>query len=323
MSKKHNISDIAKLAGVGTTTVSRVLNQDPKVKPSTRDKVEAIIRSVGYVPSKSAIAMRTKSNKVVGIMVSRLDSPSENRAVRGLLEVLYANGYDAIIMESEFSAKKVDENIQVLLHKGVDGLILFAFTGLDLTQLQGWKNKVVLVAREYPGLSSVCFDDQGAVELIMSELVSRGLHRISYIGVDTSDSTTGLKRLQAYQGFCESHQIQPHFALGSLDHHSGYRCAEELLQAESDGTPQALVCASDTLALGAATWLQRQNRHEIQVTGLGDNEMLRFMFPESVSVNLGYKQAGKLAAEQLLGQLRGELEIQAITTPCQLRTNSQ
>ena len=104
MTKRLTILDIAKLSGVGKSTVSRVLNQDPNVNPQTRDRVEAVIREHGFEPSKSARAMRTNSARLVGIIVSRLDSASENRAVRGMLEILYARGYDAMLMERPASS---------------------------------------------------------------------------------------------------------------------------------------------------------------------------------------------------------------------------
>ena len=84
MNKKLTILDIAKLSGVGKSTVSRVLTNDPKVKPETRAKVERVIAESGYVPSKSAQAMRGGSQKVVGVIISRLDSPSENKAISGI-----------------------------------------------------------------------------------------------------------------------------------------------------------------------------------------------------------------------------------------------
>ena len=98
MDKKLTILDIARLSGVGKSTVSRVLNQDPKVKQATRDRVEQIIAEHGFVPSKSARAMRSQSQQVVGIIVSRLDSSSENQAVRTMLPLLYQQGFDDAIV---------------------------------------------------------------------------------------------------------------------------------------------------------------------------------------------------------------------------------
>ena len=81
-------------------------------------------------------------------------------------------------------------------------------------------------------------------------------------------------------------------------------------------TTQALVCASDTLAIGAAKYLQEQGRSEVLVTGLGNNPMLSFLFPNALSLDLGYKRAGEQAARQLLGQIElGRCPLAAIA-PC-------
>ncbi len=79
--------------------------------------------------------------------------------------------------------------------------------------------------------------------------------------------------------------MRPRSALGDLSLQSGYRLAAELLTP----TTQALVCASDTLAIGAAKYLQEQGRSEVLVTGLGNNPMLSFLFPNALSLDLGYK----------------------------------
>ena len=314
MEKKLTILDIARLCGVGKSTVSRVLNQDPKVKPQTRERVEQVIAQHGFVPSKSARAMRNQSQQVVGIIVSRLDSSSENQAVRGMLETLYARGYDAVLMESKFSPDKVSEHLAVLARRGVDGIILFAFNDLDYAAMTPLRERLVLVAREYPGFSSVCFDDGGAVRTMLTQLEARGARDIAYLGVDASDLTTGQRRLDAYLAYCREQGRPPRSALGDLSLQSGYRLAAELLTP----TTQALVCASDTLAMGAAKYLQEQGRGEVLVTGLGNNPLLSFLFPNALSLDLGYKGAGEQAARQLLGQIEQGRSPQATIAPCQL-----
>ncbi|MGY4106633.1 trehalose operon repressor TreR [Aeromonas encheleia] len=314
MEKKLTILDIARLCGVGKSTVSRVLNQDPKVKPQTRERVEQVIALHGFVPSKSARAMRNQSQQVVGIIVSRLDSSSENQAVRGMLETLYARGYDAVLMESKFSPDKVSEHLAVLARRGVDGIILFAFNDLDYAAMTPLRERLVLVAREYPGFSSVCFDDGGAVRTMLTQLEARGARDIAYLGVDASDLTTGQRRLDAYLAYCREQGRLPRSALGDLSLQSGYRLAAELLTP----TTQALVCASDTLAMGAAKYLQEQGRGEVLVTGLGNNPLLSFLFPNALSLDLGYKGAGEQAARQPLGQIEQGRSPQATIAPCQL-----
>ncbi len=299
MTKKLTILDIARLAGVGKSTVSRVLNNDPGVNARTRERIETVIREQEFVPSKSARAMRTNSQRLIGIIVSRLDSTSENRSVRGMLETLYARGYDAMLMESKFSPEMTAEHLALLERRGVDGLILFAYSGLELAPLESWGSKLVLMAREWPGLSSVCYDDEGAIRLVLEHLWEQGLRQIAFVGVNPQDITTGERRLLAYQAFCAEHGLPPCMALGELDYQSGFALAGQLLKPDT----QALVCATDGIALGAAKYLQQVGRTEVKVTGVGNSELLRFLFPNVLTVDLGYKRAGILAAEQLLAQI--------------------
>ena len=315
MEKRLTILDIARLSGVGKSTVSRVLNQDPKVSDETRERVEAVIREAGFTPSKSARAMRTNSQRLIGILVSRLDSPSENRAVRGMLETLYARGYDAMQMESKFEPALVREHLDLLARRGVDGLILFAFSGLQLDSLLDWQQRLVLVAREAPGFASVCYDDQAAIRGVLDHVWDLGLRRLAFIGVRADDTTTGERRLQAYLDFCRHRRLTPRHVEGELDYQSGYRLAAEVLQPDT----QALICATDTIALGVAKYLQEQGRDEVLITGVGNNEQLRFLFPRVLSADPGYKTAGVLAAEQLLAQLEEEATPCQRLAPCRLR----
>nr|WP_255526732.1 trehalose operon repressor TreR [Photobacterium sp. BZF1] len=305
MTQKLTILDIAKLAGVGKSTVSRVLTNDPKVKPATREKVEQVIRESGYVPSKSAQAMRGGSAKVVGIILSRLDSPSENKAVSGILDVIYKAGYDAVIMESQFSAEKTNEHLAVLQKRNVDGVIVFGFSGCDLTSIEKLGHKAVVIATDTDSISSVDYDHQGLIALAMDKLVSNGKQIISYIGVDESDRTTGLLRLNAYLESCRKLGIEPSYQTGQLSYDSAYQITDQVLSA---GT-EAIVCASDTLAMGVAKRLQELGRTDIQVSGVGATDLLSFLFPNTFSIDPGYFEAGKVSAQLLIKQLSGQQEV--------------
>ncbi|WP_431223954.1 trehalose operon repressor TreR [Serratia sp. L9] len=314
MQNRLTIKDIARLSGVGKSTVSRVMNNEGSVSPQTRERVEAVIRSQGFTPSKSARAMRGQSDKVVAIIVSRLDSPSENQAVRTMLPLLYQQGFDPIVMESQFETRLVQEHLHVLQQRNVDGVILFGFTGLSVDMLKPWQNKMVVVAREYPGISSVCYDDDGAVKLLMQRLRKQGHSHISYLGVQESDATTGMRRYQAYLDTCQRLKLTPLAALGELSYQSGFQLAASVIEPQTS----ALVCASDTIALGAMKYLQQQHIPQLQVCAIGNTPMLNFLFPETFSVELGYGTAGQQAALQLLGQLSGEQSIRQIIIPSKL-----
>src|SRR5471032_2716598 len=297
MQNRLTINDIARLCGVGKSTVSRVLNNEGNVSPQTRERVLAVIELHNFSPSKSARAMRGFSDKIVAIIVSRLDSPSENQAVRAMLPLFYQQGYDPIVLESQFSAERVKEHLQVLRQRNIDGVVLFGFTGLSPQILMPWKDKLVMLAREMPGLSSVCYDDAGAVQLLMQKLLAQNIRSIGFIGVSPHDTTTGQKRSQAYQAFCEENDLLP-----------------QLLESRIE----AVICASDTIAIGAQKYLQQQQITGVQVCGIGNNPLLHFLFPESCSVELGYGAGGEAAATQLLAQLDGSATLKQLIVPRKL-----
>lgn len=314
MQNRLTINDIARLCGVGKSTVSRVLNNEGNVSPSTRERVLEVIEQHNFSPSKSARAMRGFSDKIVAIIVSRLDSPSENQAVRAMLPLLYQQGYDPIVMESQFSAARVEEHLQVLKERNIDGVVLFGFTGLEPDILSGWQNKLVMMARTMPQFSSICYDDAGAVRLLMDKLVQLGHQKISFIGVAPYDTTTGQLRFEAYQAYCTEHHLTPQMALGELSYQSGFDLIAQVLTPGTD----AVICASDTIALGAEKYLQQQNIAGIQVCGIGNNPLLKFLFPQTFSVELGYGAGGEAAARQLLMQLGQQASLQQIIIPGQL-----
>lgn len=309
MSKKLTIVDIAKLSGVGKSTVSRVLTNDPKVKPETRLKVEQVIETHGYVPSKSAQSMRGGSQKVVGVLISRLDSASENRVVSSMLSVLYGAGYDVVIMESQLDSQKTNEHLDVLKRRNVDGVIVFGFTNCDVVKLESWQHRMVVVAMDTENVSSINYDNKTLIRNALAYLADLGLDDIAYVGVDESDTTTGRLRLQAYQEWCDSRKTRPQAVTGELSHESAYALVDQVL---TDST-QAIVCASDSLALGVIKRLQELGRTEIRVTGVGGNPLLSFLFPNTFSIDPGYHQAGEKAANLLIQQLSGNSSVQHIT----------
>ncbi|CAG8999356.1 MAG: HTH-type transcriptional regulator TreR [Candidatus Celerinatantimonas neptuna] len=309
------IKDIARLSGVGKSTVSRVLNHESGVRDKTREHVEAVIRQYGFTPLKSARAMRGQSDNVVVIIVSRLSSLSENVAVSEMLPLFYQQGYDPILMESQFCAERVEEHLQRLQRRRVDGIILFGFNGLDESILAPWRAKLVIMAREVAGFTSVCYDDEGAIRLLMDELYRHGHREISYLGVKEGDPTTGAKRYQAYQTCCHDYGLSPKAVLTGLSYQQGYQQVREVVTEQTS----ALVCATDNLALGASKFLFEDQREGVQLSSIGYTPLVRFMLPHMLTVDPGYQEAGRLAAFQLMGQIEQIEDIHPITVPCQLK----
>ena len=314
MQNRLTIKDIARLSGVGKSTVSRVLNNESGVSERTRERVEAVVNQHGFSPSRSARAMRGQSDKVVAIIVSRLDSLSENLAVQTMLPAFYEQGYDPIMMESQFSPALVEEHLGMLARRNIDGVVLFGFTGVQQEMLTPWRETLVLLARDAPGIASVCYDDEGSIRMLMQRLYDRGHRHISFLGVPHADVTTGKRRHEAYMAFCERHQLHPHFILPGLAMKHGYENVASVLTPDTS----ALLCATDTLALGASKYLQEQGIDDLQVASVGSTPLMKFLHPEIITVDPGYAESGRQAAAQLIEQINGRSEPRQIVIPAHL-----
>ena len=314
MQNRLTIKDIARLSGVGKSTVSRVLNNESGVSERTRERVEAVMNQHGFSPSRSARAMRGQSDKVVAIIVSRLDSLSENLAVQNMLPAFYEQGYDPIMMESQFSVQLVEEHLGMLQRRNIDGVVLFGFTGIKDEMLKPWQPSLVLLARDAHGFASVCYDDEGAIITLMQRLFDEGHRHISFLGVPHADVTTGKRRHEAYLAFCKKHNLSAVASLPGLGMKQGYEQVASVL------TPQttALVCATDTLALGASKYLQEQRIDNLQVASVGSTPLMKFLHPEILTVDPGYAESGRQAAAQLIEQINGRSEPRQIVIPAHL-----
>lgn len=314
MQNRLTIKDIARLSGVGKSTVSRVLNNESGVSERTRERVEAVMAQHGFSPSRSARAMRGQSDKVVAIIVSRLDSLSENLAVQTMLPAFYEQGYDPIMMESQFSTQMVEEHLGMLQRRNIDGVVLFGFSGIRDEMLKPWQASLVLMAREASGFASVCYDDEGAITLLLHRLYELGHRHISYLGVPHNDVTTGKRRHEAYLTFCKQHNLPAVASLPGLAMKQGYDQVASVLTTQTT----ALVCATDTLALGASKYLQEQRIDSLQLASVGSTPLMKFLHPEIVTVNPGYGEAGRQAASQLIEQINGRSEPRQIVIPSHL-----
>lgn len=299
--KKLTIFDIAKKSGVGKSTVSRVLNHDENVKEETREKVLKVINEMNYKPSINARGMRSNNSRVIGIITSRLDSSSEAQAVRGMLEVIYSMGYDVVLAESLFDQEKTKEHIEMFINKKVEGIILFATSGVEYDYLKKIKVPIVMMGQEVKGFTSIVYDDYGAVEKILKEFQNMGLKKIAYMGVDLSDRTTGYRRYKAYEEFVNENNMKNISVFGDFTYKKAYELTESLVGNEIDG----IVCATDNLALGVRKYLAEKHIEDIVVSGIGKNELLNFLYENHITVNLSYKKSGIEAGKIIFKMLSG------------------
>ena len=174
------------------------------------------------------------------------------------------------------------------------------------------------MARSYPDFTCVCYDDIGAVTTLLKYLHQSKHHqKIGFIGIEQHDQTTGALRYQAYMDYCQQNQISPNAYLGNLSYRSGYELAQSILSL----SPTAIVCATDAIALGLNKYLQQNQLEHIVVASIGNSELLNFLFPNTLTVELGFDKAGTYAAKELLSMLQNTTLAKTITVPSTLIFN--
>ena len=308
-----NIIDIANLAGVSKSTVSRYLNNG-YVSEEARDKIKKVLDETGFTPQRQAKGMRTKKTNLIGVIVPKISSETPARVVEGITEVLSSNGYDILIANTNLSIEKELEYLNIFKSNQVDGIIFMAtkVTEKHIKVIENLEVPIVVVAQDIEECSSVFFDEFQATEDITNYVIKKGHKKLGFIGVYEEDIAVGLHRKQAYINTLEKNNININYEnikIGDFNEESGYRLAKEIM--EGTNSPTAIIAVTDNLALGAIEYLLDNNYkvpEDIAVVGMGDSKISRVITPKLTTVHYHYKTAGRKSAEIILKKLNKEID---------------
>ncbi|OWV84415.1 LacI family DNA-binding transcriptional regulator [Rhizobium sp. R693] len=251
---KVGIRDVARLAGVSTGTVSRVLNDHPSVTDELRARVKSIIDELGYLPDPSARSMRSKVSRLIGIIIPDLTNPFFSELVQSAEQAAADHGYNIIVMTSLDDASKEADRIGQLTSRKVDGIILVPSN--DFHTIKPPKGlPIIVVDRLMPGYSGVAADHRNGVRLGVEHLLKLGHRRIGFIS-GPKDSVPANDRLKGYLGAIEQIQGDGQTAIPSLiaeaafDYESGRLAGNYLLARARNERPTAIFASSDQQAIG-------------------------------------------------------------------------
>ncbi len=314
------INDIAKMANVSRTTVSRALNSSGYVSEDVRKKIMKIVEETGYMPSVSAKSLRTKRSGVIGIILPRISTETASRLVNGINDVLAKQGFQILLTDTELQKEKEIEYIRLLKSRQVDGIILSATNVNDelMQTIQEVDVPFVSLGQELPGVTSVVYDDYSASVDVTNMLIQKGYDKIAFIGIGEEDPSVGFERKQAYQQTMEKHNltVENHWLeKGDFTIDSGYEAMKRILQ-KSEQKPNAVFAVTDRMAIGAMEYLKEQGYRipeDIAVAGIGASVMSKYVSPSLTTVDYYNKDAGEEAARALLSQLQGKNTSKKIT----------
>lgn len=319
------IYDVADLANVSISTVSRVLNSPEQVNESTRTRVLAAIDQLHFVPKAEATARARKGTRRIGVLAPFITYPSFVQRLRGVATLADA-AYEMVIYNVE-SASRRDGYLSTLpVTRRLDGLIVMAlpFDASAAQRLLVHRLETVLIECTNPWFSSVEIDDEAGGELVARYLLERGHRRFGFVGdADVPDYAihTSERRFLGYQRTLRAAgcELAPeHVRVGPHGLEQARRLTHDLLASSS--LPTAIFAPSDTQALGVLKAARERGcsvPRDLSVIGFDDVEVADYIGLTTVRQPL--EESGRVAVELLLARLADRTRpVQRVTLPLAL-----
>jgi DNA-binding LacI/PurR family transcriptional regulator len=303
------LADVARRLGVSAQTVSNALNAPDRVAPETRDRVLAAVRELGYRPNRSAQALRSRRSRLIGV---RVEPARTDRAALFLDQFLHALAESAgaldchlILVRAADEAEELAAYRELLDAASADAFILASTHVGDrrVDTLRDWGVPFATFGRPWDrdDVAWVDVDGRAGIRAATEHVAGEGHTRIGFVGWPAG-SETGADRRRGWLEGCEALGLAPtHSVEVEDDFEAGRTSAHTLLDAAD--APTALVCTSDTLALGAMRAVAERGLvagHDVAVTGFDDSSAAILTTPGLTSL----RQPVERVATDLVTALR-------------------
>jgi DNA-binding LacI/PurR family transcriptional regulator len=306
------IKDVAKLAGVHPSTVSRVINNDSRISEKTKDKILLIINKLGYTPNAIARGLKTKRTYTLGMLIPDITNPFFAEIARGAEDTANKNNFNVILCNTDDKLKKERTYLDILKGKRVDALILGTAHIKDksILELEEKKFPFILVSRGIKGLNKNCVivDDIAGGTMATEYLIKLGHRRIAHIAGPLK-VRSAINRLEGYKFALKKYKIKYQEELveeGDFRITGGYKAMKKLLGLPEP--PRAIFAANDLLALGAMQAIQKKKYHipeDFCIIGFNDISLASFVYPPLTTVRQPMQEMGALAVKMLLKIIEG------------------
>jgi LacI family transcriptional regulator len=307
------IRDVAKKAGVGLGTVSRVLNNNPLVSEKTRQRVLEVIQELDYAPSPIARRLSTGKTQTIAVIAPFFTRPAFVERLRGIESTLAESTYDLITYNVETPERRDACFEDVPRSERVDGVLIVALNprDADMPQLLAADVPIVLIDANHPSLCSfnrVIVDDVAGGRIATRHLIDLGHRRIGFIGDLLDIRFNFTSSPDRYLGFRQALAeaaipfVPEYYAVGKHGRYEARRLAEEMLAL--DTPPTAIFAVSDTQAMGvieAARDAGVAVPHQLSIVGYDDIEIAEFL--ELTTVRQLLFESGQRGVQLLLRAL--------------------
>jgi DNA-binding LacI/PurR family transcriptional regulator len=307
------LADVAKLAGVSTTTASRALNGRGELTDETRTAVLDAAARLGFRPSPFAQSLRTRRSHTVGLIVPHVAHPFYASILQGAQSYLRGAGYRLILIDAGEDAQSVAEAIDTLLDHWVDG-ILISITPFPAARfaelLRGTPCVFIDETVADVGVGSVLLENREGIGALVGHLASSHGHtRIGFLG-GPHDRTDGRERLEGYRAAMAAHSLEVDRGLiaecewslrGGIDH--------TLRLLDGSAPPTAIVAASAELALGALAAARSRGLRlpgDLAIVSFDDTYFAPLLEPALTAISYDTPYMGERSARLLVNAIETE-----------------
>ena len=312
--KPATLMDVCEHTGLSTATVSRVLNNSPRVRESTRRKVLAAMNDLGYMANHSARSLARRHTDTLGVIFPDIDSGFFSQVLRGINQIAAAEGFTLMVAFSLGSDSEVPVVRQYLSGGRVDGLILMNL-GMpeDFIRSAAWDQlPIVLIDRPVPGadVPTVTIDNITGAESAMSHIIERGYKQIAIIRgpentYDAEERFLGCTQCAARAGLGLAPEL---IWSGDFTEQSGYD-ATKAWMSRGRPLPEVIFALNDQMAMGAMEALQEAGLSvpkDVALVGFDDIKPSRLF--GLTTVHSPTREMGELACRAAISMIRGEGE---------------
>jgi LacI family transcriptional regulator len=312
MLKRSRIEDVALAAGVSTATVSRALSRPERVSQKTRDKVQAQIEKLRYVPDAAGRALASGRTQTIGCVIPTLDLAIFARSTHAMQVSLAQSGYQLLVASHNYDLAMEMDLIKALMHRGVDALVLVGaeHQAQVWSQIKSWNKPVLLTWSCDDRLPSVGFDNQEIAAFAARHLLELGHQKIGMISGYTQYNDRAQQRKEGFLAAIANSGkvcIQDWICEQDLSISGGRQGLRQIWAQASQ--PTALVCGNDLLAIGALLEAQEMGLNvpgDVSICGIDNHELAGELKPGLTTVSLPTSDLGRIAAAQILRILEGE-----------------
>jgi LacI family transcriptional regulator len=305
-SPRVTVKDVAKLAGVGTMTVSRVVRNHGYVSDSTRLRVLEAVKALGYRPNGSARSLRLSRSETIALIVTDITNPFFTTIARAVEDVASETDFLVLFGNTDESETSEIRYMELILRKGVDGVLLVpAIDGkeaLEMAQKSGLPS-VAIDRTVSPRFDCVRCDSEGGASQLADRLLDLGHRRFAVLGGPESVTTSEI-RIRAFNARVFDAGAKVEVLRGKLTVADGERLTRQALASAT--TPTAIFAVNNFLSFGALNAVKAQGLRiptDISIAGFDDLPEAMVNFPFLSVVSQPAYELGAVAARRLFERI--------------------